>query len=160
MAVGISYDYAREILQKYNNQGEKGIKIKRKHRGGKQPLLNNLQREKLTKLLESKPIDGGVWTGPKVARWMEKETGKEKVWNQRGWDYLKKCEYSWQRPRRKHRKGNKLEQEEFKQNLPLRVEKLRKENPQHQIEVWFFDEHRVGLMPIIRKIWAKKVKDQ
>ena len=63
MAVGISYDYAREIWQKYNRKGEEGIKIKRKNRGGKQPLLNGLQREKLTKLLESKAIDGGVGTG-------------------------------------------------------------------------------------------------
>ncbi|MDC0835049.1 winged helix-turn-helix domain-containing protein [Geitlerinema sp. CS-897] len=29
----------------------------------------------------------------------------EKVWKQRGWDYLKKCGYSWQRPRPKHKKG-------------------------------------------------------
>ena len=45
--------------------------------------------------LEAKPKDGGIWTGPKVARWIEQETGREKVWNQRGWDYLKKHEYSW-----------------------------------------------------------------
>ncbi|WP_353735217.1 winged helix-turn-helix domain-containing protein [Okeania sp. SIO2C2] len=30
----------------------------------------------------------------------------KKVWNQRRWDYLKKLNYSWQRPRPKHRKGN------------------------------------------------------
>ena len=34
------------------------------------------------------------------------------------------------------------------------MRKLQKEFPSHQIEVWSFDEHRVGLKPIIRKVWA------
>ncbi|MDY6784524.1 MAG: winged helix-turn-helix domain-containing protein [Cyanobacteriota bacterium] len=68
-------------------------------------------------------------------------TGLEKVWEQRGWDYLKKGKYSWQKPRPKHRKGDPIEQEEFKQRLPLRVQQLRKEFSTSILEVWFFDEH-------------------
>jgi hypothetical protein len=34
------------------------------------------------------------------------------------------------------------------------VTELQKEFPAHQIEVWSFDEHRVGLKPILRKVWA------
>jgi hypothetical protein len=34
------------------------------------------------------------------------------------------------------------------------VRQLQKEFPSHQIEVWSFDEHRVGLKPIIRKVWV------
>ena len=45
----------------------------------------------MAQAIELKPSDGGIWTGVKVARWIEQETGIEKVWNQRGWDYLKKC---------------------------------------------------------------------
>ena len=26
----------------------------------------------------------------KVARWIEQVTGRKRVWNQRGWDYLKR----------------------------------------------------------------------
>jgi hypothetical protein len=44
-----------------------------------------------------------------LARWIEKETGREKVWNQRGWDYLKKSRYSCQKPRAKHKKGDSVE---------------------------------------------------
>ncbi|WP_366514302.1 winged helix-turn-helix domain-containing protein [Moorena sp. SIO3I6] len=33
------------------------------------------------------------------------------MWNQRGWDYLKKLRLSWQSPRPKHRKGNKIDQD-------------------------------------------------
>jgi transposase len=159
IAVGINYDYGKEILKRYNEQGSEGVKNqrkKRKNKGGKKPLLNDLQLEKLTIALESKPSDGGIWTGAKVASWIPQETGVEKVWNQRGWDYLKKCNYSWQRPRPKHNKGNELEQEEFKKNLPLRVKNLEEIHPEFKIEVWFFDEHRVGLKPILRKVWSKK----
>ena len=76
------------------------------------------------------------------------------MWNQRGWDYLKKSRYSCQKPRLKHKKGDPVEQEKFKENLPVKVQELRNKFPNHQVEVWFFDEHRVGLKPIIRKVWA------
>ena len=34
------------------------------------------------------------------------------------------------------------------------MSELQKEFPSHQIEVWSFNKHRVGLKPIIRKVWA------
>lgn len=61
---------------------------------GRPALLNSEQLEKLAATLKQRPSDGGIWTGAKVARWIEQETGKSKVWNQRGWDYLKKCNKS------------------------------------------------------------------
>ncbi len=136
IAVGISYNYGIKVVKKYNELGEEGIKNQKKgsQKSGrkKQGLLKDEHLKKLAIALESKPSDGGIWTGLKVARWIEKETGVEKVWNQRGWDYLKKLEYSWQNPRPKHRKGNKDEQEEFQQNLPLTII-----NPQQQqVEIY------------------------
>ncbi len=96
IAVGISYNYAQEILREYNKSGAKalknGHKNPQKRSRGKKPLLSKEQIEKLKQELESVPSpEDGIWTGPKVARWIEKETGREKVRNQRGWDYLKKC---------------------------------------------------------------------
>lgn len=122
-------------------------KNSRKHTGGKKSLLTEKQLEKLAVVLESRPSDGGIWTGTKVARWLEKETGVEKVWHQRGWDYLKKLHYSWH-PRAKHHQADKFAQVVFKQNLPLRVFALKDKYPEARIDVWFFDEHRVGLKPI------------
>jgi transposase len=158
LAVGLNYQYAFKILKKYNKLGEEGVRnLKKKsgrHRRGKNPLLNPEQFQALIIQLKTRPPDGGIWTGAKVARWIEKVTGIEKVWEQRGWDYLKKCKYSWQKPRPKHRKGNPIEQEAFKDNFPLKVQKIREEFPNSKVEVWFLDEHRVGLKPMIRKIWA------
>jgi transposase len=160
LAVGLDYQYAKKVLRRYNEQGAEGIengkKKAKEHRRGKPVLLNQEQVKKLEEELKKRPEDGGVWTGPKVARWIEKETGREKVWKQRGWDYLKKCEYSWQKPRPKHKKANLADQEEFKQNLPLKVQEIQEKNPSATVEVWYFDEHRVGLKPIIRKVWARQ----
>lgn len=158
IAVGISYDYAQEILKRYNELGEQGVKnlktISPQKLRGRKPLLSLEKIEKLKKELEARPADGGLWTGPKVARWIEKEAGVEKVWNQRGWDYLKKFKYSWQSPRPKHEKADRIEQEKFIKNLPLKFKELAKKYPEAEIDLWFFDEHRVGLKPILRKVWS------
>ena len=79
-------------------------------------------------------------TLPENRRQQSKETGKQKVWNQRGWDYLKKCKYSWQRPRPKHQKGNPHEQQEFKQNFIKKLKAWKDKEPQSKVDVWSFDE--------------------
>lgn len=28
--------------------------------------------------------------------------------------------------------------------------------PAGVVELWSFDEHRIGLLPIVRKVWAKR----
>jgi len=66
-------------------------------------------------LLEGPPPGGGVWSGPKVARWIEEETGTERVHAQRGWEYLRKARYSPQVPRPSNAKGaGAPEREAFK----------------------------------------------
>ena len=154
--IGYNYDYAKDIVKNYNSSAEQGVINRRKtrKRQATNALLTQQQLLELKEALQSPPEDEGLWSGPKVARWIEKKTGLKKVWNQRGWDYLKKCRYSRQIPRKKHRKGDVKEQAKFKQDLPLKVQELQQKNPQAEVEVWSFDEHRLGLKPIIRKIWA------
>ena len=95
-AVGLSYDYGQEIVRAYNKEGCSGVRHRRKEitPPGRAALLNQAQQEKLKGCLEEAPEDGGIWTGPKVAQWIARETGREKVWNQRGWDYLKRLGFS------------------------------------------------------------------
>lgn len=122
LMVGIHYQYALKIVKQYNQLGPKTVLKKRvksecrQHKGGKKPLLNSVQRSKLSQALLNRPSDGGIWTGPKVARWIEKETGKEQVWNQRGWEYLNNLGYSCQKPRPKHKKGIQLNRKNLSKN--------------------------------------------
>ena len=123
-AVGLNYDYAKDIVKAYNQQGEKVIANRRRQRTAPPPhaLLNREQLEELRYCLKEPPEDKGIWTGPKVADWIAKKTGREKVWSQRGWDYLKKCCYSPQRPRPRHVKGDPEAQQEFKKNCTKQLE--------------------------------------
>jgi transposase len=116
--VGINYDYAREIVKNYNQQGESAISLK-KPPSKKRPshaLLNTAQLEELRLSLAGESDDRGLWSGPKVALWIAQKIGREQVGKQRGWEYLKKCGYSPQTPRPQHKKGDKVEQENFKKN--------------------------------------------
>ena len=117
ITLGINYQYAKKIVKKYNESGAEGIKNRkqksRAHRRGKQPLLNPEYWQKLIAALRSIPADVGIWTVSKVARWIEKETQRQKVSNQRGWDYLKKCGYSCPKPISRHKKGEAQAQREF-----------------------------------------------
>src|SRR5581483_892482 len=40
--------------------------------------------------------------------------------------------------------------------LPEDVEELRQAHPEAQIELWSQDEHRIGLKPVLRRVWARK----
>jgi hypothetical protein len=72
--------------------------------------------------LKQAPQDKVCGLDPKVADWIAKKIGREKVWSQRGWDYLKKCRYSSQRPRPRHVKADPEAQEEFKKNCTKQLE--------------------------------------
>lgn len=88
--VGMNYDYAKEIIRRYNQDGLSGVK-NRSVKGKTSPrsLLTPAQQQELKQALQVAPPDGGRWTGPKVARWIAAKTGKQ-VWAQRGWDYLQR----------------------------------------------------------------------
>ena len=70
-AIAINYDYAKEIVKKYNKLEKEGVKNQknkqRKQSGGRKPLLTKKQFKKLQKELELKPDDGGVWTGTLIS---------------------------------------------------------------------------------------------
>ena len=100
--VGFQSSWVREMANRYNEQGpEAVIDGHQKNPGGGKQRLNERQQEQLLKVLEKEPPGGGLWSGPKVANWIEEKTGK-KAHPQLGWVYLKKLGMSAQTPRRRH----------------------------------------------------------
>ncbi|MDY6806431.1 MAG: helix-turn-helix domain-containing protein [Cyanobacteriota bacterium] len=90
--VGLSYDYAKEIVSRYNKEGPISMKNGSKNRQPppSKPLLDPSQQKELSEALRGPAPDGGNWSGPKVARWIAEKTGRDRVWPQRGWEYLKR----------------------------------------------------------------------
>ncbi len=44
----------------------------------------------------------------------------------------------------------------LKKTLPEEIDRIRRAHPNAQFELWAEDEHRIGLKPILRKVWARK----
>ena len=79
----------REIAQRYRERGSAGLADRRQRSVGAAPILTESQQRDLRQALQNLAPDGGVWTGPKVARWIAARTGK-RVHRQRGWEYLRR----------------------------------------------------------------------
>lgn len=88
----LNYDYAKDIVRRYNREGPISVKNRNRERPGppSRSLLTLEQQEELRQLLNKPPPDGGLWSGPKVAAWMAEKIGVDRIWPQRGWDYLRK----------------------------------------------------------------------
>jgi hypothetical protein len=62
--------------------------------------------------------DGGLWSGPKVARWVKEKTGKT-VSAVTGWQYLRTLGFALLRPRPKHSEAATPEMQTiWKKNAP------------------------------------------
>jgi transposase len=115
--VGYSEKWTREIARRYESEGVQGLGDRRHGNpgAGERALLDEEGRAELRAALQGPPPGGGMWSGPKVARWIEARTGLEKVHVQRGWEYLRKARYSPQVPRPPNAKGaDAPEREAFK----------------------------------------------
>lgn len=90
-AVDLNYDYAKEIIRRYNQKGPDAIGNRNRQRHlSPRSLLTTEQQKELQLALQSIAPDGEAWTGPKVAKWIAEKTGRSHVWPQRGWDYLRR----------------------------------------------------------------------
>src|SRR4051812_50008403 len=59
-------------------------------------------------------------------------------------------------PSPRHARGDFAAQERFKADFRTRMEELAREEPDRSVQVWAFDEHRAGLKPVIRRVWARR----
>ena len=105
-------DWVFKIIQRYNEKGPEGLGDGRA-RNSAVPLLDDEALYELGEALEGPPAEGGLWSGPKVARWISARVGRP-VSPQRGWDYLQRLGFSLKVPRPRHAKADDDEQDAFK----------------------------------------------
>jgi transposase len=80
--------WIRELVKRYNEGGPERLGDQRVYNGTKPTILT--------------PEAFGLWTGPKIARWLAQFHGLKSVHDQRGWDALIAIGYSIQQPRPRH----------------------------------------------------------
>ncbi len=57
-------------------------------------------------------------------------------------------------PRPSHTESSQSEQEAWKKKLAKQVAELKSCYPEAEIELWCEDEHRLGLKPILRRVYV------
>jgi transposase len=116
---GYSVGWVRKIARRYNEGGVDGLGDRRHSNPGakERALLDEAAEEELREALQGPPppwVGGGMWSGPKVARWIAERNGLEKVHAQRGFEYLRRARYSPQVPRPSNARAEDSEKEAFK----------------------------------------------
>lgn len=87
--VGLGISWVREIINRYNKDGPQSVEDQHEiNPGGKKSRLDSKQQDELLEALRRDPPGGGVWTGAKVAAWIQNKT-EIKTYPQLGWVYLR-----------------------------------------------------------------------
>ena len=108
---GHSPGRVRKTARRYNERGVEGLGDRRHQNPGAKgrALLDEEGREALGRAILAGPppasVGGGMWSGPKVARWIARRNGFEKVRVQRGFEYSRKVGMSPRVPRPSNAKG-------------------------------------------------------
>jgi transposase len=111
--VGLHRNWVRTVIKRYNADGPAGVIDRHAQQpGGRPACLTPVHEQALREALEQPPAEGGAWSGPKVATWIARTTGRAHVPPQLGWVYLRKLDYTRQLPRPQHSQRATLEEQE------------------------------------------------
>ena len=86
--------WIEQLVARYNAEGPDALGDLRRRNGSTARVLTPEVLAKLRVRLQEAPDDGGLWTSAKVAAFIARELGLEKVAVQRGWEALKACDMS------------------------------------------------------------------
>ena len=100
--LSFSARWVHRLIKRYNERGPEALADLRWSNGAKPRIVTPEALTALRERIMSPPADGGVWSAPKVARWLADFHGLASVHDQRGWDALVAIGYSVQKPRPRH----------------------------------------------------------
>jgi transposase len=100
--LSFSTRWVRLLVKRYNERGPDSLGDRRQTNGTAPAILTPEALSSLKERLKTPPDGGGLWTGPKVARWLAHFHSLQSVHKQRGWDALVAIGYSIQKPRPRH----------------------------------------------------------
>lgn len=110
---GYSETWVRHLIHRYNDDGPDGLGDRRHANPGQPRLVPPAVDAALRERLATPPLDGGLWTSPKVATWLSAQIGRP-VSPQRAWETLQRLGFSRQQPRPQARAADPDAQAAFK----------------------------------------------
>jgi transposase len=128
--LGMSRRWLNKLIARYNRHGPESLGDQRAKNGAEATILTEEVLAAVAQRITTPPDDGGLWTGPKVARYIAETLGRKSIHPQRGWDALKRLGWSIQRPRPRHaRAATEEERAEFKKNSMPPLPRSRRATP-------------------------------
>ena len=111
--VGLDPSRVRQIVRRYNADGPGSVADgHRTHPGGPKTRLTAAQQAALRDALAGDPPGGGLWTGARVAAWIDAATEPDApTWPQLGWVYLRRLGRTPQVPRPRHARAATAEEQ-------------------------------------------------
>jgi len=156
MSVGLSRRICQRWVYRYNEFGLAGLSDRR----GREPRspLTPEQQARVCERLEAGPRpEDQVCSlrGVDMQRILATEFGV--VYSLSAvYQLLHKLGYSYLVPRPRHRQANPAAQEQFKHDLPARLQALRDQHAGKRLRVYFQDEARFGQQGTTTNLWAKR----
>ncbi len=134
-----------QIARRYNARGADGVKDQRRQARPHRQLLTAAQPTELQAALNGPAPQHACWNGRIVAAWLAQRLGRP---------ILRRLGARLRMPRPRHDRADSQAQRDFKARLGPLLREVATAFPQARVELWAIDEHRIGLKPILRKIWS------
>ena len=109
--VGRSSGWITDLAHRYNERGVEAVPDARGDAApGRRPRLDSEAAQALDAALRVSPADGGLWTAPKVAAWIEARTGIS-VNQSTAWRVMRRLGFTLQVPRPHHARAASVEEQ-------------------------------------------------
>ncbi|MDP1581567.1 MAG: IS630 family transposase [Candidatus Didemnitutus sp.] len=145
-AVGVGRSTVFRYLDKFLEGGVKGL-LHREHKGGPVPTLQGAEREVFLEQLRQ----GRFRRAKEAQAWIKEHTKRDLALSS-VYTLLGKAGGVLKVPRKTHAKKDPLAAEIFKFTLPERLAEA--SVGAERVRLWVLDEHRYGLLPVIRRCWS------
>jgi transposase len=150
---GYSAYWIGQIARRFNVLGPDGVTDQRRLARPHRQLLTPAHHEELRAALSGPAPQHDRWNGRTVAAWIAARLGRP-ICRQLGWVYLRRLGARLRMPRPRHVKADPQAQVDFKQRLRPLLREVVTAFPQARVELWAMDEHRIGLKPVLGKVWS------
>lgn len=103
--VGRTSGWVTQLTQRYNESGAEAVPDRQSEaKPGPPPSVDAAVSRELASALRSEAPDGGLWTAPKVAAWIEGRIGRQ-VHETTAWRAMRRLGFTLQVPRPRHRRA-------------------------------------------------------
>lgn len=125
--------------------------LSREWAGGRRPAVHGAVAEEFSRRLEA----GQFRQARDAQAWIKKRTRKT-LSVSGALKVLRRLGGKRKTPRKAHAKKDPAKAAQFKAELPARLSAVVGAAPTQPVRLWVLDEHRYGLLPVIRRVWGRR----